>query len=348
MRPKTSWNRMSTDVCVLCRCRRIAMRAQGRQRLVAAAGRMWPALMARVLRGASPAGTTWEAMTKARTAWSSRLLPRLGKGDAGRGFRRAEETDKKLRRGLAKRRFVGDGECWQAAIRRSAARRAMKDSGGLGTPAAARGSDRNTNFSSIHRATWQTAVADRSGIDLIEKLPDPELGVGGTDGTVGARLNRMARGEDRATDFMSGIASYVEQFIGKVRAASSGGCRAANRCTSAGSSDVAQAALCVPLHLPRPDRRLKRLCVVTRCGNPDWILSRNRVGRALLRHRPSPGSPLVPTVCCPRCQSASMIWGKRQAWAVVITATVGWSSHLPSMASRCRSQISGSFCRWEK
>ena len=99
-----------------------------------------------------------------------------------------------------------------------ALRRAMKDSG-LGTPAT-RAAVIETLVSTICGATRQTAVADvaRDGSD--RQAAGSKPGVGGADRTVGSATESDGAGRPiSAQDFMASIVAYVEQLIGKVRAA---------------------------------------------------------------------------------------------------------------------------------
>ncbi len=204
-------------------------------------------------------------------------------------------------------------------------RRAMKDSG-LGTPAT-RAAVIETLISRRYverrgKQLWPTAL----GVDLIDKLPEASLASAELTGQWEARLNRMARGEDSATDFMSGIVAYVEQLIGKVRAtpapaairldgtnasARGGfpepGSRSNRRFSKRGSAPGARRET---VGAEKKGARRRTTKAPTTASPASALTARGK--------RPAvsvsvPGTPVVPTLQCPRCKSASLIWG-RSAW----------------------------------
>jgi DNA topoisomerase-3 len=205
-----------------------------------------------------------------------------------------------------------------------ALRRAMKDSG-LGTPAT-RAAVIETLISRRYverrgKQLWPTAL----GIDLIDKLPEASLASAELTGQWEARLNRMARGEDSAQDFMASIVAYVEQLIGKVRSAPvpaaiavSPGLAAAQ---ASGDSSTGQRR--TSQRRARPSRASSSAMKERGVGLPS--ASRTSVNRTSAsriakpkgerkqQERPSPGTQVEPALVCPRCQSASLIWGK-SAW----------------------------------
>lgn len=202
-------------------------------------------------------------------------------------------------------------------------RRAMKDSG-LGTPAT-RAAVIETLIARHYierrgKQLWPTPL----GMDLIDKLPEASLASAELTGQWEARLNRMARGEESAHDFMASIVSYVEQLIAKVRVApvpaaiavdalapasartpAKGRQRSSvrsGRASRAGTSASTQTAQ--PRHRPS---------VKSVKGNRAQAQNtKPKIARALSA-RPTPGTPVTPSLQCPRCQTAPMIWG-RSAW----------------------------------
>lgn len=285
--------------------------AQGRQRLVAG----WQDVAG--LDGEGPSrrksgGDDLGSDDEGDDSMVQQALPRLGKGDVLVGAFVVQKKQTKAPPRFSEAALLSAMESAGKQLSDEALRRAMKDSG-LGTPAT-RAAVIETLISRQYierrgKQLWPTPL----GIDLIEKLPDPSLASAELTGQWEARLNRMARGEDRATDFMSGIASYVEQFIGKVR----------------GLPPPAAVALPTdaPVRAPAKSHRRRSRAASSSAtrSSSEKAVRRDTVRKSRLdsvakprrssaaSSRPSPGSPLVPTVCCPRCQSASMIWGK-QAW----------------------------------
>jgi len=200
-------------------------------------------------------------------------------------------------------------------------RRAMKDSG-LGTPAT-RAAVIETLISRRYverrgKQLWPTAL----GVDLIDKLPEASLASAELTGQWEARLNRMARGEDSATDFMSGIVTYVEQFIAKVRSTPAPAAIRLDGSTSAAPGGFRESA-------PRSNRRVgqratartarrepviaeKKKGTKRRAAKSSTFASTNSMKRPAVA-APAPGTPVEPTLPCPRCKTASLIWG-RSAW----------------------------------
>ena len=194
-------------------------------------------------------------------------------------------------------------------------RRAMKDTG-LGTPAT-RAAVIETLIARCYverrgKQLWPTEL----GMDLIDKLPEASLASAELTGQWESRLHRMAHGEDSATEFMAGIVSYVEQLVGKVRGTPPPAAIPV-RDAKAGASD------------PASGRRVssakgRRAGVGAAAKSPSPIKSARRGGAAVpavssARKEPAseashaPGSPVVPTLRCPRCNAAALIWG-RSAW----------------------------------
>lgn len=156
-------------------------------------------------------------------------------------------------------------------------RHAMKDTG-LGTPAT-----RATIIETLLKRQYIERQGRQLhptclGQDLIRKLPDAGLASAEWTGKWEARLCRMARGEETAENFMSDIAAYVRELVSCVRA------------------------------LPNPER-----VDIPKRAEKKTTRSQARSTKRQRTSQPSPGTPLAPSVRCPRCQRADVIWGK-QAW----------------------------------
>jgi DNA topoisomerase-3 len=207
-------------------------------------------------------------------------------------------------------------------------RRIMKDTG-LGTPAT-RASVIETLISRRYidrrgKQLWPTEL----GMDLIGKLPEASLASAELTGQWEARLNRMARGEDSAADFMTSIVTYVEQLVGKVRGTpppaaltSSAAMSPAEPRQRSKRSTAAPAKHSTAAPAKRstaaPAKRFtaapaKRSNSVSKRSNA--VPKRSTAVSAMRPEskHPAPGTVVEPALVCPRCKSAPLIWG-RSAW----------------------------------
>lgn len=177
-------------------------------------------------------------------------------------------------------------------------RRIMKDTG-LGTPAT-RASVIETLISRRYidrrgKQLWPTEL----GMDLIGKLPEASLASAELTGQWEARLNRMARGEDSAADFMTSIVTYVEQLVGKVR-----GTPPPAALTSSAARSPAEPRQRTHRFTSAPAKRPKAAPAKRSKAAPAKRPESNH---------PAPGTVVEPALVCPRCKSAPLIWG-RSAW----------------------------------
>jgi DNA topoisomerase-3 len=241
-------------------------------------------------------------------------LPRLQKGDVLHGSFSVLAKQTRPPPRFSDASLLSAMESAGKQLSDEALRRAMKDSG-LGTPAT-RAAVIETLISRRYverrgKQLWPTLL----GMDLIDKLPEASLASAELTGQWEARLNRMARGEDSAQDFMASIVAYVEQLIGKVRAAPTPAAIAVNTGQAATPAvrDSSTGRRRTNLRSARPSRasssttkeRGVRPASVSRIAKPK--------GERKQQERPSPGTRVEPSLVCPRCQSASLIWGK-SAW----------------------------------
>lgn len=241
-------------------------------------------------------------------------LPRLQKGDVLHGSFSVLAKQTRPPPRFSDASLLSAMESAGKQLSDEALRRAMKDSG-LGTPAT-RAAVIETLISRRYverrgKQLWPTLL----GMDLIDKLPEASLASAELTGQWEARLNRMARGEDSAQDFMASIVEYVEQLIGKVRAAPTPAAIAVNtgQAATPAGRDSSTGRRRTNLRSARPSRasssttkeRGVRPASVSRIAKPK--------GERKQQERPSPGTRVEPSLVCPRCQSASLIWGK-SAW----------------------------------
>lgn len=142
---------------------------------------------------------------------------------------------------------------------------------------------------------WPTEL----GMDLIGKLPEASLASAELTGQWEARLNRMARGEDSAADFMTSIVTYVEQLVGKVR-----GTPPPAALTSSAARSPAEPRQRTQRFTSAPAKRPKAAPAKRSKAAPAKRPESNH---------PAPGTVVEPALVCPRCKSAPLIWG-RSAW----------------------------------
>lgn len=289
--------------------------AQGKQRLVAG----WQQVAGLDGEGPTrrkPSAEDADGDEETDDGLANQALPRLHKGDLLVGTFAVQTKQTKPPPRYSDASLLAAMESAGKQLSDEELRRAMRDAG-LGTPAT-RASVIETLISRRYierrgKQLWPTAL----GIDLIEKLPDPSLASAELTGQWEARLNRMARGEESPVDFMRGIVEYVQQFIGKVRTLPAPMAIAveSESATRAGGRPVRAEALAKVGRKPRrepsaPGPRTWR--EATGSAVAEKPLRKQPTARAQ-QDRPLPGTKVLPTLRCPRCGAASLIWGK-QAW----------------------------------
>lgn len=294
--------------------------AQGKQRIVAgwqevagfageSDGKRWPS-------GDDVEGTDDD------DALRSQPLPRLQKGDRllGTFSVLAKQTRPPPRYSDAS--LLSAMESAGKQLSDEALRRAMKDAG-LGTPAT-RAAVIETLIARRYverrgKQLWPTAL----GMDLIDKLPESSLASAELTGQWEARLNRMARGEDSAPEFMASIVAYVEQLISKVRAAPVPAAIAVDTVRTPSARESVSSRRSGSVRRGRTQRSEQRTEPRESSAKRPSVQTgeRSRASRQATKpkrmrsqpDRPAPGSRVEPALLCPRCQSVPMIWG-RSAW----------------------------------